>query len=258
MSIPKVIHFCWFGTNQKSELNNMCINSWRKKCPNYEIIEWNEYNFPINDCPSYVQKAYELGKWAFVSDYARLKIIYEYGGIYLDTDVELLKSLDTLLKYKAFFGFEDKSHIGTGLGFGAEEKMLIIKELMEDYNNISFINVDGSVNYTTCTKINTPVFLRHGLIRNNKKQILDGHILILPTEYLCPIDYHTDKLKKTSRTISIHWFSKSWMTEESKRAHEERKKEIKRDFWVHLPNRLLRSMMGEKRYSQFKHMIKGK
>ena len=253
-----MIHFCWFGSNQKSKLNNMCINSWKKYCPDYEIIEWNENNFSIADCPSYVKDAYKLGKWAFVSDYARLKIIYEHGGIYLDTDVELLKSLDKLLGYKAFFGFEDKEHISTGLGFGAEKKLLILKELMEDYNNIFFINSDGSINYTACPKINTPIFLKHGLVQNNQKQILEKKILILPTEYLCPVDYHTEKLKKTSRTISIHWFSKSWMTEEGKRAHEKRKKEINRDFWIHLPNRILRNMLGEKRYSQFKHMMKRK
>lgn len=256
MSIPKVIHFCWFGNNQKSDLNKRCIESWKKHCSGYKIIEWNEESFSIEQCPDYVKDAYRLGKWAFVSDYARLKIVYNYGGVYLDTDVELLKSLDELLEYGAFFGFENKEYIGTGIGFGAEKEALILKELMEDYNNISFLKPNGSINYTACPQINTPVFLRHGLIQNNKRQILDGSILILPTEYLCPVNYHTERLRLTKRTISIHWFTKSWMTEESKKFHEVRKKEVRRDFWVHLPNRFLITILGKERYTKIKYIIK--
>ena len=119
MKIPKVIHYCWFGGNPKPKLVQKCIHSWKKYCPDYEIIEWNESNFDISSCPLYVRQAYDVKKWAFVSDYARLKIIHTCGGIYLDTDVELIKSLDSLLEYNAFFGFEDGKYVATGLGFGA-------------------------------------------------------------------------------------------------------------------------------------------
>lgn len=258
MSIPKIIHYCWFGRNAKPELALKCIKSWQKYCPDYEIIEWNEDNFDINACPLYVQDAYTAGLYAFVSDYARIKIVYDNGGIYLDTDVELIKSLDCLLQNQAFFGFEDKKRVATGLGFGAEKEFHFLLEIMGDYNKVSFINDDGSINYTTCPDINTPVFLRHGLVQNNKKQLLDGGILILPTEYLCPINYHTDRLRKTHRTISIHWFAKSWMTEASRLEHEERRQEVIKDFWIHLPNRALLRLLGTERYNKIKQIIKTK
>ena len=135
MSIPKVIHYCWFGGNPKSKLIENCINSWRKKCPDYEIIEWNESNFDINCC-DYVKEAYEAKKWAFVSDFARLKIIYDNGGIYLDTDVELISSLEKFLEYDSYFGFEDSEHINTGLGFGAVKHNPILEVMINDYFKI--------------------------------------------------------------------------------------------------------------------------
>lgn len=254
--IPKIIHYCWFGRNPMPELAMRCIASWKRYCPDYQIIEWNESNIAINDCPAYVQDAYKEGLWAFVSDYVRLKVVYEHGGIYLDTDVELIKPLDNLLVYNAFFGFEAASQINTGLGFGAVAKTALINDMMADYQTMSFYNPDGSINYTTCPDINTHVFLRHGLKQNNKKQILNDNILILPTEYLCPINYHTDMLRKTSRTISIHWFSKSWMTAESKKLHQERAKEVIRDYWIHLPNRILRLLIGQTAYEALKNALK--
>ena len=130
--IPKIIHYCWFGRNPKPELAVKCIKSWKKRCPDYEIIEWNEDNFDISSCPLYVRQAYEAKKWAFVSDYVRLKVVYDEGGVYLDTDVELKKGLDALLAYDAYFGFEDGTHVNTGLGFGAVKGAPILKEMMQD------------------------------------------------------------------------------------------------------------------------------
>ena len=118
--IPKKIHYCWFGGNPLPELAIKCLESWKKYCPDYEIIEWNETNFNLDSC-EYVREAYQAKKWAFVSDYARLKVVYDNGGIYLDTDVELIKSLDRLLKNKSFFGTETTGVVATGLGFGAEK-----------------------------------------------------------------------------------------------------------------------------------------
>lgn len=256
MGIPKIIHYCWFGHNPKPELAQRCIASWKKFCPEYEIREWNESNISISECPAYVQNAYREGLWAFVSDYVRLKVVYEHGGIYLDTDVELIKSPDKLLENEAFFGFEDGIHIATGLGFGAVAQLPILKELMDDYWQISFYNEDGTIHYITCPKINTHVFVNHGLLQNNKKQMLEDSVLILPTDYLCPVDYHTDRLKITRNTVAIHWFSKSWMTNASKEEHKKRAKKEKRDYWLHLPNRLLQRLLGDKWYAKIKTLLK--
>ena len=255
MSIPRIIHYCWFGHAPKPELAQRCIASWKRYCPNYEIIEWNESNFSIAECPRYVQDAYSQKLYAFVSDFVRLKVVYEYGGIYLDTDVEIIRPLDAFLEYSGFFGFEDGVYINTGLGFGAVPQLPLLNDLMRDYWEISLFNPDASINYTASPKINIHVFVDHGLRQNNKKQVLEANVLILPSEYMCPINYHTDKMKITRRTVSIHWFSKSWMTEESKLAHEQRKKEIKIDFWKHLPNRILLRILGKCRYEELKKLL---
>ena len=218
--IPKIIHYCWFGGNPLPESAQKCIASWKKYCPDYEIIQWNEDNFDIFDCPLYVRQAYEAKKWAFVTDYVRLKVVYDHGGIYMDTDVELIKGLDSLVKYDAYFGFEDGEHINTGLGFGAKEKHYILEEMMNTYDEILFILPDGSLNRITCPIVNTQIFIEHNLIQDNSKQILDGGILILPMEYLCPLSSDGVMMKKTRNTISIHWFTASWLTEDEMVYHE--------------------------------------
>lgn len=227
MSIPKIIHYCWFGRNPKPELAEKCISSWRKFCPNYEIIEWNEENFDVAACPIYVQQAYEAKKWAFVTDYVRLKVVYDYGGIYLDTDVELKKGLDLLLPYSAYFGFEDDGRIATGLGFGAETGTAILAELMHDYEEIPFILKDGSLDLLPCPQRNTEVFLRHGLKQDNSWQVLDAGIQILPSEYLCPVSYKDGRMKLTKKTISIHWFSASWQLQEERERFAEYRRYIR-------------------------------
>ncbi|MBQ6851051.1 MAG: glycosyl transferase [Oscillospiraceae bacterium] len=257
--IPKTIHYCWFGRNPLPESAQKCIASWKKYCPDYEIIEWNEDNFDISACPLYVHQAYEAKKWAFVTDYVRLKVVYDNGGIYMDTDVELIKNLNPLLKYKAYFGFEDGVHIATGLGFGAEKKHYILKELMADYDNMKFILDDGSLNRTPCPVINTNVMLAHGLKQDDSKQLLDDNILILPTIYLCPLDFETGKIKKSTETISIHWFDSTWMSQSEKEYHEKHRQAVKNekiDYWKHLPNRVLLKILGNKNYETLKRILK--
>ena len=144
MSIPKVLHYCWFGGAPKPKNIQNCIRSWKKYCPDYEIIEWNEQNFDVSQS-LYTRQAYDARRWAFVADYARLKILYEQGGIYMDTDVELLRPLDDLLAYPAFFGFQHNNEVATGLGFGAEARSPVVKALLDDYDGLPFLLPDGSV-----------------------------------------------------------------------------------------------------------------
>lgn len=260
MIIPKVIHYCWFGGKPLPKSAKKCIDSWKKCCPDYKIIEWNESNFSISSTPLYVQQAYKLKKWAFVTDYVRLKVVYEFGGIYFDTDVEVIKSLDEFLNYNAFFGFEneDCNYIGTGLGFGAKKGASILIEMMRDYDNIPFLIDDGSYDMTPCPKRNIEVFVRYGLIQNNKKQILDNNILILPTDYLCPIDWHTGILKKTKNTHTIHHYDGSWWSDERKKSKNNawRKNKIYR--MTHFPFKVIRNIIGEEKYNKIKNIIEGK
>ncbi len=257
--IPKTIHYCWLGGAPKPKSVLKCIDSWRRHCPDYEIIEWNEKNFSISACPSYVRDAYQNKKWAFATDYIRLKVIYEHGGVYFDTDVELVKNIDLLLSYNAFLGFEHDAYVNSGLGFGAERGAKILKEMMDAYNSLSFILPDGSLNQVTCPIINTKVLLQHGLIQNNKTQIIDENILILSSIYMCPLNYETGTLKKTRKTISIHWFHASWLSKDDQEYHKRHRQKLradKFDYWIHLPNRFLMKMLGDDRYKKFKKRMK--
>lgn len=215
MSIPKIIHYCWFGRNTMPELAKKCMKSWKKVCPDYEIKCWTEDNFDINICP-YVKEAYEKKQWAFVSDYARLWIVYQYGGIYLDTDVELVKNIDALLVYDAFFGFENKERVNTGLGFGAQPKAELLRIMLNEYDNIHFVNSAGEQDRTPCPERNTRALLKYSLIQNGKTQILNNNTLILAPDIMSPIDYASGKNKKNAQTISIHHYAASWHTEEQK------------------------------------------
>ncbi len=203
--LPKTIHYCWFGRNPKPKLAKNCIASWKKHCPDYEIIEWNEDNFDIG-MNEYVRSAYEQKKYAFLTDYARLVILYERGGIYFDTDVELLKPLDDLLENKSFFGFENNEYVNTGLGFGAEKGNTLIKKMQEEYE--PYLNKKSS--FVGCPILNTQALVKRGLVQDGQMQDLEGNI-IFPIEYFNPYDDPTGRLSITNRTYSIHWYAKSWM-----------------------------------------------
>jgi hypothetical protein len=215
MSIPKVIHYCWFGRGKMPKLAKKCIKSWKKYCPDYKIICHNEDNFDLTQ-NRYLNEAYKAGKWAFVSDYARLKIICDNGGIYLDTDVELIKPIDDLLLTKGFMGFDEKGIVATGLGFGAEKGNKIVSEFLKDYDNIPFVLPDGSYDLTPCPDRNTEALKRLGMdIKNTSQTFMD--ITFLPDEYLCPMNYYTGKKTITENTYSIHHYSASWTSVVTKR-----------------------------------------
>ena len=218
--IPKVIHYCWFGGNPKSELIQKCRESWERYCPDYEIVEWNESNFDINCC-DYVREAYTAKRWAFVSDYCRFYVLYHYGGIYLDTDVELIKPIDDLPD--TFVGFENQSTIASGLIRGANKGDEICRRMLESYNCDHFILEDGRPNTRTVCDRETGIFIDCGLVLNNKmQQVADTKIY--PSEYFSPKDYLTEKLNITENTISIHHYDASWYTEEDKLAAQLRAK----------------------------------
>lgn len=239
--IPKKIHYCWFGNGEKSELAKKCIESWKKILKGYEIIEWNEENFDINS-NKYVREAYDNKKYAFVSDYVRLYALYNYGGIYLDTDVEIIKNFDEFLKLKAFVGFEDEELIATAV-IGSQRGNSIIGEWIDSYQRRSFVK-NGKIDDLTNVRVFTNILLEHGLNQNNLKQEINGgEFVIFPTEYFSPLKFGTKKPKITSKTVSIHWFEGTW-------TNLSKKVKIK----VIL---IIKTLIGFKNYNIVKQFIKG-
>ncbi len=212
--IPKVIHYCWFGKSPLPKSVQKCISSWKKFFPNYEIKEWNEDIFDVN-CIAYTSEAYKAKKYAFVSDYARYWILYQYGGIYFDTDVEVIKTLDDIIIRGPFMGVEIPSKKGKvpmvapGLCLGAEANMPFYKQILDYYATLHFINNDGTYNQKTIVYYNTELLKEFGLQATNDIQHIGG-IWIYPQDYFNPLDDFTGRLNITENTRSIHWYSKSW------------------------------------------------
>lgn len=219
--IPKRIHYCWFGGNPLPELAIKCIESWKKYCPEYEIIEWNEKNFDLN-CNRYVSEAYKCKKWAFVTDYVRLYAMVTQGGIYMDTDVEVLKNLDIFLEKRAFSGFETEKSIPTGI-MACEKDFPLFKELLDEYKERAFIKENGEMDLTTNVTAITNTCLKHGLSLNNQLQQISDFTLY-PKEFFCPKNYETGKIECTKNTYTIHHFSGSWHTEKEKKFEEYERK----------------------------------
>lgn len=209
--IPRIIHYCWFGGSIKPEKAAKCIDTWKRICSDYKIIEWNETNVDLSECPPYIQEAYKAKKYAYVSDFIRLKVLYEYGGFYMDTDVELLKSLDQFTDDKAVIGFENDRFINSGQLFGAVIKHPILYEMMKRYDHLSFYNDDGSMFLLGCPHVNTEILVNHGLIKNGTEQIV-ADVHVYPAEWFNPLDSATGILQKTKNTVSIHWYSMSWIS----------------------------------------------
>lgn len=213
--IPKVIHYCWFGNNPMSELGLKCIESWKKYCPDYEIRLWNESNINLSSV-AYMREAYEAKVWGFVPDVARLQIIYENGGIYLDTDVELLKPLDDLLENKAFAGLEGNEYVALGLGFGGEKGNATIKKLLDDYLQRHFRLADGTYDKTAAPRIQTNALVALGFKPGTHIQEID-ELTIYPSEFFCPMDWRTGELNVTENTYSIHHYEATWFSERRRR-----------------------------------------
>lgn len=208
-SIPKIIHYCWFGNGEKPDIVKKCINSWKQNLEGYKIIEWNESNFDIN-CNEYVKQAYEYKKFAFVSDYARVYALYNYGGIYLDTDVEVFKKFDDLLENDSFWGFEQENYIATST-IGAKKGNELIKIFLDLYENKTFINEDGSFDDLTNVAIITNILKEYGLKQNGEYQKIDQFATFYPQKYFSPYDYINCRNFKTEDTYCMHHFYKSWL-----------------------------------------------
>ena len=243
--IPKKIHYCWFGRGEKSELILNCIESWKKYCPDYEIIEWNEDNIDVN-ATLYTKQAYEAKKWAFVSDYARLYALYHEGGLYFDTDVEVLKPMDEFLGEEFFTGFEVKDSPITAV-MGAKSKNIAIKNLLDYYNTAKFVNSDGTLNLLSNTHIITDDFIKKGVKLNGKKQIVDG-ITIYPQIVFCPNNFTRIFNKPSDKSYTIHHFDQSW------------KNSKRRDSLIYRVRRyivgLLRNTVGTNRLESISKRIK--
>ena len=224
--IPKIIHYCWFGGNPLPELARKCIASWKKYFPNYEIKEWNESNYDVYKIP-YTSEAYNAKKYAFVSDYARFDILYQYGGIYFDTDVEAIKSFDSILKNGGFMGLETTGSVAAGLGIGCNAGLGIAYQILEFYTSLHFINSDGSYNTKTVVEYVTEILKKHGLKNENTIQQFDG-FTVYPTEYFCPYSLKTYTLNITDNTYSIHHYEASWLSKNEKKWKIFREKCIKK------------------------------
>ena len=254
--IPKIIHYCWFGKNPKPKLAKKCIKSWKRYCHNYKIIEWNENNYDISYAPLYVRQAFEAKKWAFVTDYIRLDVIYRYGGLYFDTDVEILRPLDQFLNYKTFFGLERASYVATGLGFGAEKGAEILQELMADYDSIPFILPDGSYDLTPCPFRNSRVLRQYGLTDKDCNQVLDNDIHIFSSDVFSPKDYFSGEIKKSENTFTIHWFAESWHTKEEQIKHQKKIRKLHKQRLFKALKKRIKKFIGSQNYDMLKRIVK--
>ncbi len=206
--IPKIIHYVWFGRGAKSELFKKCYASWVKYMPGYKIIEWNEDNFDINIVP-YVKQSYEKKKYAFASDYARFWILYHYGGLYLDTDVELIRPLDDIIDRGNFMGCEQSFAINPGIGMAVNPGLDIFKKILDHYNQLSFDGTNGIFMPKTIVEYTTEIFKSSGYVESNEIQEVAG-IWVYPPDYFCPYSIESMKMRITVNTHSIHWYDASW------------------------------------------------
>ncbi len=204
--IPKKIHYCWFGRNPKPKSVLKCIESWKKFCPDYEIIEWNEDNFDVN-MNGYTKMCLAEKKYAFLSDYVRLLVVEEHGGVYFDTDVEVVRSIDNLLQHDAFYCYETADFIATGLGFGSAAHGQSVQAMLREYDPL----LDGTNGVIGCPRLNTKALVKLGLKPDGLKNCIADAVL-LPSEYMNPFDPSTGILNKTDNTVSIHWYSAAWLS----------------------------------------------
>lgn len=212
--IPKLIHYCWFGNNPIPEHCLKWMETWKKHCPDYDIVRWDESNYDVAQ-NAYMYEAYQAQKWAFVSDYARVDIVYRHGGIYLDVDVEMLRSYDELLYQSAFCGIESSRKIALGLGFGAEKGHAVLKGVLDLYGGRHFKDTEGRLDFTTCVRLQDSCYKKGGFIANGDYQIFNG-MTVYPESVLSPKDLYTGEVSVTDHSFSIHHYDASWVENKGK------------------------------------------
>ena len=237
--IPKIIHYCWFGRKPLPELAQKCIVSWKKFLPDYEIKEWNEDNFDVNSIP-YTKQAYQCKKYAFVSDYARFKILYDYGGIYFDTDVEVIKPMESIIEKAPYMGIEidlnlsDKASISNsvnpGLGIAAPKGHFFYKEMIDLYKKLSFDETKRDYALKTVTQYTSETLLALGWKPQIGVITTVKDITIFPKAYFCPYSWKNHRIEGTDAAYSIHHYASSWLTPKQKWINKN--KYISLFFWL--------------------------
>ena len=213
--IPKIIHYCWFGGNPLPPFACKCIESWKKFLPDYEIKEWNEENFDVNSVP-YVREAYNEKKYAFVSDYVRFFVLYKFGGLYFDTDVEIINNVNDVITKGPFMGCENYPpkdcypQVNPGLGLGAEPEMLLYKNILDMYRKMHFLDANGQQIPGTVVTFTTELLVEKGLKKEGAVQNVGG-VWIYPKDYFCPMDYITGNIDITKNSRTIHHYSATWL-----------------------------------------------
>lgn len=244
--IPKIVHYCWFGKGEKKFLVQKCIESWKKYLPDYEIIEWNEENFDIN-MSIFAREAYEVRKWAFVSDYARLYALSKFGGIYLDTDVEILKNFDCLLNNDFFLGYESNDYLGTAV-IGSNIGNKYINELLICYNEKKFILENGKLNITPNPVIFTKILNENGIIIDGKQKKMND-IMLYNQIMFYPNNIGMILNKKSDKTFAVHHCEQTWR-DDGKRDFSKFRYRLRRYFVKKIQN-----IIGTKTLMKFKHFI---
>ena len=207
--IPKLIHYCWFGEGEKPQFIKDCIESWKRILPDFDIMEWNERNFNIEESNDYVKEAYHFRKWAFVSDYVRLYALYKLGGIYLDTDMLLFKRFDEFLSYKAVFSFESKDYVATCF-IAAEPGNPFIYTFLREYETLHFVDSNGKLNDNlTNVRILTKLLKEEGLVQNGKTQMIN-QLIVLEQKYFAPNDFINIFGHFRKRCYGYHLAGASW------------------------------------------------
>jgi mannosyltransferase OCH1-like enzyme len=255
--IPKIIHYCWFGKGKMTPLMKKCIRSWKKYCPDYQIIEWNEDNFDVTSS-EWTNEAYQEGKYAFVADYVRLRVLCEYGGVYLDTDQELIKPIECFMKHRAFLGFMEKTSVSMGL-VGAEKNHPIINQLFDYYSGRHFC-VNGIYDLNPNTEWATQILLENGLVQNNKYQVLNHDLHVYPQTYFCPTSCVSVEDCSSKDTVSLHHWAMTWRTDKAKKDFARVKRHQTKWYRAleklrYAPNRLIRKVFGDSRIDSLKNKL---
>ncbi len=245
--IPKIIHYCWFGRGEMPKLMKKCLRSWKKYCPDWEIVRWDEDSFDVHST-LWTKQAYEAKKYAFVSDYVRLKALYEQGGVYLDTDVELVQPLEKFLQHTAFSGFESMSTVQTGV-IGAQAQHPVIKAWMDYYQDRAYFTEGVPVMTPNVTHITEDMKAR-GLRMDDTYQTVDD-IAVYPQTWFCPMSAISIERKVSNNTHALHYFTSTWRTEKAKkdfaRVKRHQRKWYKALVWLrYLPNRTVRKLFGNR------------